>query len=103
MNRWGTLARDHWAEHRPAAYAAITDPDEHFTRLGEHISREITQLQLSMAGDDQPGEGFWGKVSRLQTARTLATEQILRELLPPSEADDAEDQGDAGRDEAPHP
>jgi hypothetical protein len=89
VNRWGTMARDHWAEHRPTAYAEITDPDEHFARLGEHISDEITHLQMALAGDDQPGEGFLGKVRRLQTARTMATEQILRELLPPTEADDA--------------
>jgi hypothetical protein len=90
MNRWGKIARDHWVQHRPIAYAEITDPDDHFTRLGEHIYDEVNALQMSLAGDDVVGEGFWGKVRRLETARTTAGEAVLRELLPLAETDVAE-------------
>ncbi len=97
MNRWGKIARDHWAEHRPTAYAEIADPDEHFTRLGEHIYDEVNARQMSLAGDDVPGEGFWGKVRRLETARSTARDAVLRELLPITEADEAEQHQEAER------
>jgi hypothetical protein len=98
MNRWGAMARDHWAQHRPTAYAEITDPEEHFSRLGDHIYDEITHLEMAQAGDDQPGEGFWGKVRRLETARLMAREQVLREILPITEEDEAEQQREAEQD-----
>jgi hypothetical protein len=95
MNRWGRMAREHWQQHRPSQYAQIPDLEAFFGRLGDHISAEMSALALATAGDDRPGEGFLGKVRRLGTARITAQEQILREILPPSEADDADAADDA--------
>ena len=90
MNRWGRMAREHWQQQRPHQYAQIPDPDVFFARLGDHLSAEINTLALAMAGDDRPGEGYLAKVGRLRTARASAQEQVLRETLPPTEADDQE-------------
>jgi hypothetical protein len=87
MNRWGRMAREHWQQHRPGQYAEMTDPEAFFTGLGEHISAEINSLALALAGDDRPGEGYLDKVGRLRMARLTAQEQVLRETLPPTEAD----------------
>jgi hypothetical protein len=89
MNRWGAMAEDHWATYRPLEYAAMPDKNQFFTTLGEQLSQEIIALSLSIAGDDRPGEGFFGKVGRLNMARLMAQEQVLRESLPISEEDEA--------------
>lgn len=88
MNRYGTTAREHWQTHRPTEYAQIPDPIEFFTNLGEQMAARITQLGLALAGDDPGGEAFLDKVGRLNMARLQAEEQVMRETLPPSEADE---------------
>lgn len=92
MNRWGALARRHWSEHRPSQYAQIPDPEVFFAAMGERIGAEVHSLARSLAGEDRPGEGYLAKVRRLNTAMVLAREQVLREVLPPSETDDIDDE-----------
>jgi hypothetical protein len=90
MNRYGTRAREHWQRYRPAEYAQMSDPTAFFTRMGEEMSAQINALSLSLAGDDPGDEGFLDKVGRLNMARLQAEDQVMREMLPPSEEDEAE-------------
>ena len=72
-------------------YAAMEDPTGFFTRMGEQMSAQINALSLSLAGDD-PGpelETFFQKVGRLRMSRLQAEEQVMREMLPITEDDEA--------------
>jgi hypothetical protein len=81
MNRYGLTARQHWARWLPARYALIEDPDSFFSELGIRAAERIDSLALTLAGDDQPGEGYLGKAGRLGQARHQAEEIILAELI----------------------
>ena len=95
MNRYGAMARGHWARWLPQRYAAIKDPDSFFSTLGQETARQIDELTADLAGDDQPGEGYLVKAGRLAAARSRAEEIILPEqilLAPEPEAsEDPED------------
>ena len=98
MNRYGMMARDHWAMWLPARYATIEDPASFFSDLGNQAEQRIDQLAAGLAGDDQPGEGYLGKAGRLGQARRQAEELVLTELilLPPEPGTSEEqDQGPA--------
>ncbi len=100
MNRYGLMARDHWAQWLPARYAAIENPDRFFTDLGSQVAGRIDRLALRLAGDDQPGEGYLGKAGRLGQARHQAEEIVLTEmvLLPPEPGADEPEDGQDNRD-----
>jgi hypothetical protein len=66
----------------------MSDPTGFFTRLGEEMATQITTVSLALAGDDPGDEGFLEKVGRLNMARLQAEEQVMRETLPISEADE---------------
>ncbi len=97
MNRYGAMARSHWARWLPQRYAAISDPDSFFSTLGQETARQIEELAAELAGDDQPGEGYLEKAGRLTAARSQAEEIILPQqvLLAPepgtSEAPEEDD------------
>ena len=92
MNRYGVMARSHWARWLPQRYATISDPDSFFSTLGQETARQIDELAAELAGDDQPGEGYLEKAGRLTAARSQAEEIILPQqaLLPP-ESETSED------------
>jgi len=90
MNQYGAQARRYWQEHLPGRYAQIEDPEAFFADLGEEMAEQVVELTHSIAGPDRPGEGFLGKVGRLNMARLSAEEQVMREMLP---ASDGEEQG----------
>jgi hypothetical protein len=94
MNRYGLMARQHWARWLPGRYAAIEDPGSFFTDLGRLVAERVDQLALRLAGDDQPGEGYLGKAGRLGQARHQAEEIVLAEmvLLEPEPGTDEEPQ-----------
>jgi hypothetical protein len=99
MNHCGEMARQHWQRYRPVEYQAMTDPDAFFTDLGEQISAWITELTPDFEGTPPPGETFPDKIGRLNFARLTAEEQVLREMLPQSEAENQEqpeEQADQG-------
>jgi hypothetical protein len=81
MNRYGLMAQQHWARWLPARYARIGDPDSFFSELGMLTAERIDSLALELAGDDQPGEGYLGKVGRLGQARHQAEEIVLADLI----------------------
>ena len=81
MNKWGKIARDHWARWLPAAYETAGDPEVFFTGLGERAQAAIEHLAGQIAGDDVPGEGYLGKVNRLAWARQQAEETVLAQMI----------------------
>lgn len=93
MNRYGTMAQQHWARWLPERYAAIREPDSFFSNLGQEAASQIEDLSLELAGDDPPGEDYLVKVGRLNMARLQAEEVVLRELIlltPEGEAPESE-------------
>lgn len=86
MNSYGRQAREMWQQLAPRAYAEIPDPNHHFSMIGEQAANRIASLSVELAGPDKPGESYWGKVARLETAKRQAEEIVRDELLmPPSE------------------
>jgi hypothetical protein len=105
MNRYGAMARSHWARWLPQRYAAIEDPGSFFPAIGQEAARQIDELAAELAGDDHPGEGYLVKAGRLTAARSQAEEIILpQQILPPPEPEASQDpqesdlaQGSSGR------
>ena len=95
MNRYGLMAQRHWAQWLPQRYATISEPDSYFSTLGLEAARQIEDLTLELAGDDQPGEQYLAKAGRLTAARSRAEEIVLPErvlLAPePEISEDLED------------
>jgi hypothetical protein len=87
LNYYGELVRRQWEGCLPEVYQQIRDPGAFFAVLGEVIAQRIDEHADHLAGDDQPGEGYLAKVTRLTAARDHAKERVLSEylLLPPDE------------------
>lgn len=83
MDRYGHYAMKHWKQWLPLHFAAITDPEEFFTILGDHVGLEIDALADEIAGDDPPGEGYLAKVQRLTMARHTAEEVLFPVFIRP--------------------
>lgn len=85
MNHYGVQAQRHWQQWLPTRYAQIPDPTTFFTDLGQRVSDQVIELSGWLAGPDIPGEGYLGKVGRLNNAKMRAEEMVLREevLLAP--------------------
>jgi len=92
MNRYGAMAQSHWARWLPQRYATIKDPASFFSTLGEETARQIDELAMNLAGDDQPGESYLAKAGRLTAARSQAEEIILpQQVLPAPEPETSQD------------
>lgn len=94
MNRYAEMAQAHWSRWLPDRYAALEDPREFFSTLGEQAAARIEELTDQLAGPDSPGETYMGKVGRINNARTRAEEIVLTELIllrPEPEVLDAEE------------
>lgn len=101
MNRYGRMAMEHWKKFCPQNFARIPDPETFFQKLGEEVEAQIIHLASSLAGKDEPGEGYMEKLGRLNMARANAESQILREMvLLPSEEDELEEQKEREEEEA---
>jgi hypothetical protein len=104
MNHYGAQAMRHWQSHLPTRFTQITDPETFFTDLGEQVQTEVEELTFQLAGDDPPptpGEpaSFLDKAARINTAKRMAEERVLAELvlLP------AETEPETGSERAPTP
>ena len=83
MNNFGRLAQDRWKQLAPAAYAKISDPNRHFSTLGEQAEAAWIELSDEFAGPDVPGETYLEKIGRLNNARKRAEEVIQADWLTP--------------------
>ena len=50
MNRYGKMARDHWARWLPACYAQIPDSESFFTALGREVEQQIGTWRWTWRG-----------------------------------------------------
>lgn len=95
MNKYGTIALEHWRQYLPARYAAIENPQTYFAELGEEVDAEIARrwAEMQAAAGNPPGEDFTDRVGRLNNLKKQAEETVLAErvLLPPEPG--AEDDG----------
>jgi hypothetical protein len=87
MNRYGQMALDHTRQHRPTAFASLTDPTAHFSQLGEEIATRISWLRDELLGTPRPGENPEAYRQRSYQARRQAEEVVLAETvwLPPED------------------
>jgi hypothetical protein len=81
MNKYGTLARDHWSRVAPIRYAALPSPEEFFQDLGEQVLSQVDDLSRQIAGADPVGETYLEKVGRLTMAKRQAEEIVLADLV----------------------
>jgi len=96
VNKYGLMAQRHWAQWLPQRYATISEPDSYFSTLGQEAARQIEDLTLELAGDDQPGEEYLAKAGRLTAARSRAEEIVLpQRVLPAPEPETSEDPADS--------
>ena len=86
VNRYGVMARRHWARWLPREYAAIGDPESFFTTLGEEVARQIDDLTDELADEIGQGDSYLARVGQLLAARAIAEELILpQRILPEAE------------------
>jgi hypothetical protein len=80
VNHYGQLAMEHWRAHRPDAFAALTNPNTYFQRLGEEIQAAITSLRDDLLS--QVGNSTMADIGpRARQAQVTAEEVVLAELL----------------------
>lgn len=98
MNRYGEMARSHWATWLAQRYAAIGEPDSFFSAIGEEAARQVDELTDQLAGSGQPGETYLERAGRLTAARSQAEEIVLPQMVlpqPQPETPDGENQDDS--------
>ena len=81
MNRYASLARQHWETYWVDELARIKDRDTFFAQLGEQISYQIAELTRELQRGSPPDEAYLAKAERFRRARQVAEEQILRDTL----------------------
>jgi hypothetical protein len=81
LNEYAAMARQQWEKFRPAELAQLEDQDSYFSMLGQQAADQIEALTKKNAGPDVPGEGYMGKLQRLETARFEARGAVIRDLI----------------------
>lgn len=81
MNRYGRMAYDHASQYQPKSFASMTDPMNHFSRLGEEVENRITTLRDELLGSLRPSETPEDYRQRGYQARHQAEEIILAEMV----------------------
>jgi hypothetical protein len=92
VNIWGAAAKDHWQQHRPQSYAALTDPDRFFEELGKDAAARYLVIRDGLLEGLSPNNGSigWSEFQdRTAQADQTARETVEHEMiyLPPGEAD----------------
>ena len=97
VNRYGVMARRHWARWLPRQYAAIGDPERFFATLGEEAARQIDDLTDELADEISQSDSYLAHAGQLSAARAIAEELILpQRVLPEAELAADDDQGRCG-------
>ncbi|MEV4252754.1 hypothetical protein AB0J52_06245 [Spirillospora sp. NPDC049652] len=83
MNQYGRRAMRHWKEFLPDKFAELDEPEEFFTALGEQALEEIDSLAdaLDRKYPDRDRVGHVDRSAQLSTARRIAENQVVRDLL----------------------
>ena len=84
MNPWGRRAMEHWKLYLPERYAALDDPVECFTRLGEDAAARYLEIRDGLLEGLNPNDGtidwatFQEKVAQAdQTAREIVGSEMI--------------------------
>lgn len=81
MNHYGAQMMRHWQGERGPEYRELEEPERFFTQLGEEIADRVESRERSLAGAVPEGEGYLGRLQRLNTARLQAEGEVVREYL----------------------
>jgi hypothetical protein len=81
MNKYGQMAKKHWAENLPTRYQELSNPESFFTDLGEVAAQQIQELEMTLAGPDLPAEEYLAKLGRLKAAHAQAEEMVLADTV----------------------
>ena len=85
MNKYGVRAKAHWEKYLPARTAALEDPQEFFTNLGEQVSDLVTatveDLEVQHAQQIKEAD-YLTRVGLLTTLQQQAEEIALAEPRP---------------------
>lgn len=81
MNHYGRTAMEHWSKVAPSRFAALENPEEFFSTLGEEVLSQVDALSVSLQGNDPENEGYLEKVARLNAAKKQAEEIVLSDLV----------------------
>jgi len=81
MNSYGRMAYDHASQHQPKSFASMTDPVDHFSRLGVEVENRITTLRDELLGTLRPAESLEDYRQRGYQARRQAEEVVLAEMV----------------------
>jgi hypothetical protein len=104
VNRYGVMARRHWARWLPRQYPAIGDPERFFATLGEEAARQIDDLTDELADEISQSDSYLAHAGQLSAARAIAEELILpQRVLPEAELAADDDQGDVGLERGERP
>ena len=81
MNKYGTMARDHWMRHAPIRYATLEDPEAYFTQLGESIAAQVEQAATHLEKDLPADLAYMERVGQLRAIQRQAEEVALAEQV----------------------
>jgi hypothetical protein len=81
VNRYASLAFEHWQAHRAGELARMRDQENFFARLGEQISYQIAELARDRCRGGPTDELYLAKANRFREARQQAEDQVLRQAL----------------------
>lgn len=81
MNRYGKLAMRTWQQGAPRRVAAIEDPTQFFTQLGEQVADQVEQIVLALEADLDPGLAYLDRVGQMNAIRAQAEEVALADLV----------------------
>lgn len=93
MNRYGLHARRRWTEIDPQRVAAIMNPQEFFTDLGDQILQRVTDLTDAILAKEPAKEPVRDREAQIATATQTAEEIVFAELVevPPPDEDEEPD------------
>lgn len=81
MNKYGQIAREHWAKYAPTRYSMLTDPETFFESLGESALVQIDQIAGELERQLPAGLPYLEKVGQMNAIRRQAEETVLRDLV----------------------
>ena len=80
-NKYAALARELWERHAPNHLSKLENPKDYFTSLGLETEAQVSDLASILAGPDPLRESYLEKVARLSTARRIAEEVVMAQLV----------------------
>ena len=89
LDRYGQMALDHMKNYLPTRYSQIPDPETHFRMVGQEVSHQVANLEMTLAGSGPTEPDYMTRAGQLRAAHMAAEEIVLADLvfLPPEVPD----------------